>query len=156
MNSFFPLARNHQLVVQALDRELIAYDTTQERANLLNQTAAVIWNLCDGKTDVKTLAQKAGAQLGGPVDEALVWYTLDQLSKKNLLVERPPLPASVARLTRRDFLRAGMVGAAVVVPVVVTVTAPSVSQAASCTQSGQSCGSGTECCSTICNTGTCA
>jgi hypothetical protein len=156
MHSNFPLARKHQVVAQAVDDELIVYDSTQAQANLLNRTAAVVYGLCDGKTDVSELAQKASADLGAPVDEALVWYTLDQLSKKNLLQERAALPVSFARLTRRDFLRAGMAGAAVAVPVIVTIAAPSVSQAASCIQSGQACDFNEDCCSTLCVTSSCA
>ena len=121
------------MTVQEVDNEIILYDGKTARANVLNHTAAVIWKLCDGKSSVGEIAQRASAQLNAPVNETLVYYTLDQLSKKNLLENRANMPVNFKGMTRRDFLRAGVIGAAVVLPVVVTMTAPKAADAASCT-----------------------
>lgn len=139
MNSQLPIARRDQVTVQELDGEIILYDGKTARANVLNHTAAVIWKLCDGQTSVGEIAQRASKQLNAPVDEALVWYTLDQLSKKNLLETRAAMPLNFKGMTRRDFIRAGAIGAAVVLPVVVAMSAPKVTHAASCAGLSQSC-----------------
>ena len=155
MNPSFPQARRSQTIAQTMDKELVVYDTINAQANVLNHTAAVIWNLCDGKTSVREIAARAAHELNAPVDEKLVWYTLDQLSKKNLLETRAALPAHLKGMTRRDFLRAGAVSAAVMLPVIVSMTAPKATNAASCLAGGQPCTVGSECCSTICTANTC-
>jgi len=155
MSLSYPQARTG-LVTQRMDSEWVVYDQSTAQANLLNSTAAVIFSLCDGKTGVSEIAARASRELSTPIDEAVVWYTLAQLSKKNLLHERALLPANFKNMTRRDFLRAGLVGAAVVVPVIVTVTAPPVAYAASCVASGQQCQFSNVCCSGLCNGGSCA
>lgn len=154
MSSIFPLARREQVTVQEVDNEIILYDGKTAQANVLNHTAAVIWKLCDGKTSVSEIAQRASKELNAPVSESLVWYTLDQLSKKNLLETRATMPVTLKGMTRRDFIRAGAIGAAVVLPVVVAMSAPKATQAASCGANGTICLSGPECCSGCC-VGTC-
>ncbi len=130
MNLSLPLARQDQLTIQHLDDEVIVYDGTNAQASVLNRTAAVIWSLCDGKTSAREIAQRASAQLHAPVDETLVWYTVAQLSKKGLMAERTTVPMNFKGMSRREFLRAGAIGAAVVLPVVVTMTAPKAADAA--------------------------
>lgn len=156
MPSSLPTARRTDLIVQEMDGEVVLYDSISDRANVLNRTAAVIWNLSDGATSVNDIALRASRELDAPVDAKLVWYTLEQLSKKNLMQSPVAPPAPLRGMTRRDFLRAGAVGAAVVLPVIVTMTAPAVSSAASCIASGQQCFSGTQCCSENCIQNTCA
>lgn len=155
MSTVFPLARRTHMTVQELDGEVIIYDGTTAQANVLNHTAAVIWKLCDGKTSTREIAQRASQELNAPVNEALVWYTLDQLSKKNLLETRVTTPLNVKSMTRRDFLRAGVVGAAVVLPVVVTMTAPKATQAASCVGLGGNCSVDPCCTGFVCVSGIC-
>lgn len=156
MSTSFPLARREHMTVQELDGEIILYDGKTAQANVLNHTATVIWQLCDGKSSAREIAQRAATALNTPVDESVVWYTLDQLSKKNLLETRATLPLNFKGMTRRDFLRAGAIGAAVVLPVVVTMTAPKVTQAASCGGLGDPCLTPSDCCSPFtCSLGFC-
>ena len=156
MSLSLPLARQDQLTFQHVDNEVIIYDGASAQASVLNQTAAVIWSLCDGKTAVRDIAVRASAQLNAPVNEALVWYTLDQLSKKGLMTERTAMPLNFKGMSRRDFLRAGAIGAAVVLPVVVTMTAPKTSHAASCGGAGAPCDPiTTPCCTGFTCAGTC-
>lgn len=157
MSAIFPLARRTHMTVQELDGEVIVYDGKTAQANVLNHTAAVIWKLCDGKTPTREIAQRASQELNAPVNEALVWYTLDQLSKKNLLETRVTMPLNVKGMTRRDFIRAGAIGAAVVLPVVVAMTAPKATHAASCVGLGASCSTAAPCCTGfVCLAGVCA
>src|ERR1041384_5219890 len=86
------LARQKDLVVQELPDELMIYDLKAHKAHCLNNTAALVWHHCDGKTTTAEMAALLGAEIGSPVDEAVVWYALDKLDKAELLDEKPELP----------------------------------------------------------------
>ena len=47
-----PKSRNNEIVVQEADKELLIYDLTTNKAMMLNETSAIIWQMCDGKTTV--------------------------------------------------------------------------------------------------------
>ena len=47
-----PKSRNYEIVVQEADKELLIYDLTTNKAMMLNETSAIIWQMCDGKTTV--------------------------------------------------------------------------------------------------------
>lgn len=148
--SLYPNARRADLVVEELKNELLIYDRARDQASCLNQTAALVWKFADGKTSVSEIATQLERELKSPVDVGVVWYALDQLSKKNLLQERVTPPLQYSRITRRDFIvKAGLVGAAVAIPVIISLTAPSPAMAATC-PSGCSCTITAEC------TGSCA
>src|SRR5581483_7571075 len=139
MPSLCPRARRDGLTVQPMDQELVIYDPATDKTRLLNRTAATIWQHSDGRTPVSKLAEHLSQELGAAVDESLVWFTLEQLKKQDLMEAHPVIPARYARMTRRDFIRAGLVGAAVLLPVVVSITTPSPARAGSCLASGEAC-----------------
>lgn len=155
MHTNFPSARHSQITVQDMQDEVLVFDAASEQANLLNQTAALVWQECDGKTSVSEITARVSRKLGAPVNEKVVWYALNQLSDKNLLQERVTATAQGRAMTRREFMRAGLIGAAVVLPVIVTITAPQPAAAASCTASGLGCVTPSQCCSGVCDAGTC-
>src|SRR2546429_4641582 len=89
-----PRARIEGLVIQELPDEVLVYDRDRDKAHCLNQTAALVWKYCDGKTTVASMANQLGRDLKtGSVDERIIWYALDQLAKDNLLDETvtPPV-----------------------------------------------------------------
>lgn len=133
-SSLLPSARRDNLVVEELKNEILILDTHSNQANCLNPTAALVWKYADGKTSVSEIAAKMSRELGSRVDVRVVWYALEQLGKKNLLEERIQIPFQYNRLSRRDFLvKAGIVGAAVAIPVIISLTAPTPAMAATCT-----------------------
>lgn len=154
MSNNYPRARRNQITVQKIENEILLYDDAADKANLLNVTAALVWEACDGNTSVPEIAARVSRQLGAQADENVVRYALHQLSEKNLLEER--VPARTRAMTRREFIRAGVVGAAVVLPVIVTLTVPQPTEASSCLPSGLPCATNGECCTNQCNTGFCA
>jgi len=87
---------------------------------------------------------------------SLVWLALEQLGRDHLLEERVFWPASVPHLSRREALRRLGLGAAIAVPIIVSITAPTPAMAGTCKAKGQSCGTGSQCCSKACIAGTCA
>ncbi len=146
-----PLARKERLVVQELADETLVYDLDRDRAHCLNQTAGLVWRHCDGRTTTGDIARALGQSFDAQIDERVVWLAIDQLARHHLLQDTPAPSAKFAELNRREVMRALGVSAAVAIPVVASIVAPTPAQAATCKGTGQPCTSGLECCSTICN-----
>ncbi|HEX3083106.1 MAG TPA: PqqD family peptide modification chaperone [Pyrinomonadaceae bacterium] len=150
-----PRARKEGLIVQSLPDETLVYDLDRDLAHCLNQTAALVWNQCDGSRTTKQIARAVSSDLDHPIDENFVWLALDQLGRNHLLIDSAPLP-HVSGMNRREVMRALAVSAAVAIPVVASIVAPMPAQAASgCLPNGSGCSSSIQCCSGFCNSGTC-
>ena len=120
-----PQARRNGLVVRELPDELLVYDTTQHRAHCLNRTAAVVFRHADGTRTISDLAPLVGGDAGPAEGEAAVQMALERLSEAGLL-ERAPLEASVSR---REVMRRVGIGAAFLLPAVVSIVAPTPAEA---------------------------
>ena len=154
-----PKARAEGVVVRELPDEVLVYDLDTHKAVCLNSTAAAVWRLCDGRRTPADIRKSLEKSAGGSVPEELVWLALDQLGRDNLLDARPPRPDALAGISRREMIRRVGLAAAVALPAVASITAPTPVQAAgSCLASGAPCSDGPQCCSTTCsgNPGTCA
>jgi len=150
-----PQAREENIVVQDLDGEVLVYDLTRHKAHCLNHTAALVWRACDGRRTASDIARLVEDEMRTPVDEGTVWYAIGQLDKLHLMKESVAPPAMWAGMSRRDFLRKAGVAAAVAVPVVISLSAPTKAHAASCLPTGAACGTPAQCCSGICVVGLC-
>src|ERR1041385_830551 len=134
-----PKARREGLVVQTLPDETLVYDLDRDLAHCLNQTAALVWNRCDGNSTTKQIARAVSLDLDQPIDEKFVWLALDQLGRNHLLMSGPPAPL-VSGMSRREVMRTLAVSAAVAVPVVASIVAPVPAQAATgCVPNGGGC-----------------
>lgn len=122
------LARQKDLVVQELPDELMLYDLKRHKAHCLNTTAALVWNHCNGRTTVADMAALLEKEVGSPVDEEVVLYALDKLSKAGLLEEQLDLPSTNGLSRRRMMKRLGA-GAMVALPVVISLVSPIAAQA---------------------------
>jgi hypothetical protein len=119
-------------VVKQLPDEVLVYDIARHKAHCLNQAAALIWRHCDGETRVGDVAAKLNEELGLPLDEEVVVTALDQLAKARLL-EGPALrPAPDAKIQRRELLKKIGVTAAVALPLVTSLLAPTAQASTSC------------------------
>jgi hypothetical protein len=127
-----PQARNEGLVRRELPDGMMVYDEKRGQAHSLNQTAALVWRHCDGKTSVPEMAALL-LQLCLPADEELVWLALDRLEKANLLQGELARPADTARTSRRAVIRKlGLAGGLVaLLPLVDSLVAPKPAAAAS-------------------------
>src|ERR1700694_874954 len=120
-----PRARTKGLVIHELPDEVLVYDRDRDKAHCLNQTAALVWKYCDGKTTVSNMALRLGRDLSTEhVDEKIVWYALDQLGKDHLLEEIVTPPAMLAGMSRREMVRVLGVAAVVAVPLVTSLVGP--------------------------------
>ena len=153
-----PVARKKRLIVQELPEELLVYDEERNQAHCLNQSAARIWKRCDGRTTVKAISLAVTKELATPIDEEAVWFALRQFGKDHLLEEplAPPPELMLQGLNRRQMVRTLGLAAIVAVPLVTSIVAPTPAQAATCSATGVNCTSSAQCCSGLCNAGTCA
>ena len=146
-----PPARRAGLLIQAIDDEVIVYDTERHKAHCLNRTAALVWEHCDGQATVADLARRLTQELQSPVAPAAVWLAVEQLGKARLLSERPQPPRGHSR---REVLKQLGVAAALAMPLVTTIVTPVAAQGASCVGEGQACTTTSQCCPPlICDTG---
>jgi len=153
-----PQVRQAGLIVRELENEILIYDTENDKAHCLNETAALVWKECDGKQTVTEISRKLSRQLDTKVDERVVWFALKQFGRDHLLEEHIQLPAAFMNggLNRREMVRVLGLAAVVAVPLVTSIVAPTAVQAATCLATGQPCTTSAQCCSGICSNGTCA
>lgn len=126
--------QSNSLVLEELPNELMVYDPERKKAFCLNETAAFVWRHADGKTSVAEIARLLGAHLDRPINEQVVWYALETLSKDDLLSAETGLPQILPGVTRRALLQRLGLGAAVSVPLVTAMmVAPAKAHASSWT-----------------------
>jgi hypothetical protein len=129
-NKRLPLARRDELDIQSVGGETLVYDKRTDKAYVLSPSAAAVWRACNGKRSVEDIANYLSRE--NPTTEQVVWYALGQLN--DLLAEPVTVPSAYAKLSRRQFLqRAGLVGGAVAIPIVVSIVAPAPAHAQSVT-----------------------
>ena len=127
-----PHAREDGLVSHATSDELLVYDLKRHKAHCLNRSAALVWKHCDGQTTIKEMARRMEKELNSPVDEEVIWLALERLGKAHLLKERAVRAGSPTGLSRREVIRKLSLAAALSVPVVTSIIAPTAVQAATC------------------------
>jgi hypothetical protein len=149
-----PKARAAELVVRELTEELLVYDLERHQAHCLNQTAARVWRLCDGKKTVREIAECLVRDLHAAVDERIVLFALGQLAEFRLLEEGETLLPEPVRVSRREMMRTLSVATAVTLPLIVSISAPTAAQAASCVNTTCTAG-GPPCCVGTCQGGLC-
>ena len=154
--SVAPQARTDRLLIQELAEEILIYDLDTNKAHCLNQTAALVWEHCDGKTTITQIAKILETETNHIVDNEVVLMACHQLAKRQLLQGEMPYRAAWSRVSRREVIRRLGTAAAVSLPVVSSIIAPNAVEAANCLPSGQACTTSAQCCSGVCNAGSCA
>jgi Coenzyme PQQ synthesis protein D (PqqD) len=145
-----PCARTEGLIVQTLPDEVLVYDLGRHKAHCLNHTAALIWKRCDGQTSMTEMVHLLAQEMKMPVPETVVWLALQQLGKARLLAEGVDGPGAEARMSRRQVMRRIGWAAAVTLPLVTSIVAPTAVEAATCLTTGFPCTSNAQCCSGLC------
>ena len=95
-----PCSRADNLVIHELDDETLVFDTERNEAHCLNQTAALVWKHCDGKTTAAQAAQFLQSALNVTVDADLIWLAVKQLERFDLVEMTRKSP----RVPRRKLL----------------------------------------------------
>jgi hypothetical protein len=150
VNHKLAVARRSGLVVRDLDDEVLVYDRDRDKAHCLNRSAAAVWDRCDGRTTPAQIASMLQDEFGTPIDESFVCLALNQLSRDHLLDDEIDYSKQPPKMSRRDAVRRLGLGAAVALPLIVSITAPFPVQAATCRGSGSTCNTSSQCCSNLC------
>src|SRR5881227_1303305 len=83
--------------------EILALKMGTSEARPLNQRAAAVFHLCDGKTSKSEMAAEIRRRTGLPADEEIVDLALAELVDAGLVVLDEPEPRST--ITRRALIR---------------------------------------------------
>ena len=119
-----PLRRTSDLVVQSLGNDTLIYDLNTNKAICLNETAAHVWNLCDGNTSIQEIAEILTSEFGDSASEDLVWLALDQLDESHMLEKGFENNSILSGLNRREVIRKVGLGSMIAIPIVSSITAP--------------------------------
>lgn len=141
-----PVARRDGLLTRDLKDELLVYARDEHRAHCLNHTAATVFRNADGTRTVADLALLLAPQGDPAAGEAVVGETLARLAEAGLLEGGP----AAAGWSRRDVVRRVGLGAAILLPAIVSVVAPTPAEAAATCCASPSCSCATEADGTPC------
>jgi hypothetical protein len=137
-SSFAPKRKN--VIVRQLSDEFLLYDEATNKAHCLNESAADIWHLCDGKRTVADIARVLEKESKSRVDEQMLWVALMKFENAGLLQNDIPRSHTGRRLSRREAVRkVGAAATALAVPVITSVLAPKAEAAVSCSTLGGPC-----------------
>jgi hypothetical protein len=130
------------VIVRRIGDETLVYDRASDRAHCLDRAASLVFVRCDGATSREGLARTLAKDLGltGSVESGLVALAVARLGEAGLLED---VPGKVAA-PRRAALRA--LAAASLLPMVLSVVAPSPAEAQTCIPRGGQCNSSSQCC----------
>jgi hypothetical protein len=121
--------------VREIGEEILVYDLARHEAHCLNAPAAFVYRHCDGQTGVDEIARRMTRELGLHGATPWVATALGALDEAGLL-EAPLAPPTVSSPGRRALLRSAGAGAALLLPAVVSLVAPTPAEAAaSCVDS---------------------
>jgi hypothetical protein len=142
--SFLPKSRTENLIIKQVNGETLVYDLTTDKAHCLNQTAALVWQHCDGSRSISEIAALLSPQGDTPVADEFVLLALDQLRKFKLLETNGERAFQFAGMNRRELVRRIGIGA-LALPIIISIAAPPASAQASNPSFLICCGSPTDC-----------
>ena len=124
-------ARQNNIVERAADDETMVYDLDADRAYLLNETSAFVWQLCDGKHDLAAIAKELARKTEQPANEDLVKLAIDDLRANNLLEETEQVKDFFTKTSRRKAIKQIGLATMIALPMVFSLTSPTAAHAAS-------------------------
>jgi len=143
------------LLRQRLDGEVLIYDSRDDKVHLLDPTTACVMELLEEGWTAEGIRDEISSRLGATPSEGFLELAFAELGSAGLLVD--PVATSVDLVRREVIRKAAMAGAAaLLVPVITTLTATKgaaqssgLAACAACTAPSQclsgQCGSGGAC-----------
>ena len=122
-------ARKEDLVMQAAGDEVMIYDLAADKAYLLNETAAFVWQMCDGNTELPEITAALSEKAKQPLTDDIVKLTIDKLKEIGLMSEETP--KFFSKTSRRKVIKQIGLATMVALPVIASLTAPAAAHAAS-------------------------
>ncbi len=148
-----PRSRQTNIVVQEFETEILIYDLKSDKAYCLNETSAMIWQLCDGEHSVVQISQKLSKKLNNPMTEDVVWLALDSFKKSNLLEYCNEFEINFNGLNRRQVVKKISLASMVMLPIISSIVAPAAAHGASLASLFAACSSPSDCASNFCTQG---
>jgi hypothetical protein len=137
--SISPIARKENLVTQELEGEVLVYDLNTNKAICLNETSALVWQLCSGDKSVSEISESISQKLNSPVDDDLVWLALDQLKNEKLITNEEEVVIDYNGISRREMIRKVGFASLVALPLIVSLAIPVAAQNTSCRPNAVGC-----------------
>jgi hypothetical protein len=125
MRQKLPSSRNENLVTQEIGQEILIYDLTTHKVYGLNETAAIVYRACDGKTTFDELKQKH------KWTDEIIFLALERFKEIGLFPENQFPDSPFTGMKRRDLIRKVGLASMVMLPVISSIVAPSAAMAAS-------------------------
>jgi Coenzyme PQQ synthesis protein D (PqqD) len=126
-----PISRQSNLVVQELEKELLVYDLSTNKAYCLNETSALVYQLSDGKRTVQEISDLMSAKLNTLVSEDFVWLALNELKRDGLIENADEMKVYFAGINRREVVKKIGFASMIALPIVSSVVAPNAAMASS-------------------------
>ena len=118
------MIRQEDLVVQDLNGEVLIYDLKRDKAFCLNETAALVWQACDGSNTLGDIGRRIG-------NEDLAWLALNDLKELRLIEHTITPPSKFRGMPRREVITKISVGSILALPMIAALYAPAAAQAGS-------------------------
>jgi hypothetical protein len=131
LRSRYPVVRTNHLICEELSGECVVYDGRNKRAHHLNSTLTWIWHRCDGNTSIEALAAAFETQFNVTNGLHVLMTGLEQLEARDLLETPLDIPDSVIAERAAVSRRSVVVGGSVLMPLVVSILAPTPAAASS-------------------------
>ena len=149
-----PKARLENIVTQECSDEILIYDLTTHKTFSLNNTASIVYKACDGITSFADLKTK------NRLSDEIIYFTLDELRKENLLIETDSYISPFSGSSRRQVIKQVGLASIAALPVISSLIAPKAANAqsgcATCVTLGTQCGSVSDGCGNTLNCGNCS
>jgi hypothetical protein len=113
-----PLARNTDIVIQTLGKEVLIYDLNTHKAYCLNETSSIVYQACDGETSLDELILRSN------FTSEIIFLALDELRRENLVETSHEDNSPFKGMSRREAIRKVGFASMIVLPVISSLVAP--------------------------------
>ncbi len=118
-------SRTNDIIIQNIGDETLVYDLKTNKALSLNETVTKVWELLDGQRTADDISEIIN------IPSDLVLLTIDELQRNNLLQEKVETGLATDKVSRRKMMMR-FASAAVALPIIIGIAAPTAISAQSC------------------------